>query len=89
MEPAELSELITSVNTAHAALGVADYQLTESEQGNRAFRRSLYLVRDITAGEALTAEHIKSVRPALGLPPPITIGSSASGSAATRALINR
>ncbi|MNF68283.1 Pseudaminic acid synthase [compost metagenome] len=69
MEPAELSELITSVNTAHAALGVADYQLTESEQGNRAFRRSLYLVRDIAAGEALTAEHIKSVRPALGLPP--------------------
>ncbi|WP_033136810.1 pseudaminic acid synthase [Aeromonas finlandensis] len=69
MEPAELTELITSVNTAHAALGVADYQITQSEQGNRAFRRSLYLVKDITAGEALTAEHIKSVRPALGLPP--------------------
>ncbi|HDZ8839472.1 TPA: pseudaminic acid synthase [Aeromonas veronii] len=69
MEPAELTELVTSVNTAHAALGVADYQLTASEQGNRAFRRSLYLVRDIAAGDLLTAEHIKSVRPALGLPP--------------------
>ncbi len=69
MEPAELTELIASVNTAHAALGVADYQLTPSEQDNRAFRRSLYLVRDIAAGEVLTAEHIKSVRPALGLPP--------------------
>ena len=69
MEPAELTELVTSVNTAHAALGVADYQLTASEQGNRAFRRSLYLVRDIAAGEVLTAAHIKSVRPALGLPP--------------------
>ena len=69
MEPAELTELIASVNTAHAALGVADYQLTQSEQGNRAFRRSLYLVKDITAGEVLTAAHIKSVRPALGLPP--------------------
>ncbi|OEC54036.1 MULTISPECIES: pseudaminic acid synthase [unclassified Aeromonas] len=69
MEPAELAELIASVNTAHAALGVADYQLTASEQGNRAFRRSLYLVRDIAAGEVLTAEHIMSVRPALGLPP--------------------
>lgn len=69
MEPVELTELVTSVNTAHAALGVADYQLTASEQGNRAFRRSLYLVKDMVAGEVLTAEHIKSVRPALGLPP--------------------
>ncbi|BBT81007.1 pseudaminic acid synthase [Aeromonas sp. YN13HZO-058] len=69
MEPAELAELVTSVNTAHAALGVADYQLTASEQGNRAFRRSLYLVKNIAAGEVITAEHIKSVRPALGLPP--------------------
>ncbi|WP_323914994.1 pseudaminic acid synthase [Aeromonas veronii] len=69
MEPAELTELVASVNTAHAALGVADYQLTASEQGNRAFRRSLYLVKEMAAGEVLTAEHIKSVRPALGLPP--------------------
>ncbi|HDZ8845517.1 TPA: pseudaminic acid synthase [Aeromonas veronii] len=69
MEPAELAELVASVNTAHAALGVADYQLTASEQGNRAFRRSLYLVKEMAAGEVLTAAHIKSVRPALGLPP--------------------
>lgn len=69
MEPAELTELVASVNTAHAALGVADYQLTASEQGTRAFRRSLYLVKEIAAGEVLTAAHIKSVRPALGLPP--------------------
>ncbi|MEL3926026.1 pseudaminic acid synthase [Aeromonas enteropelogenes] len=69
MEPAELAELVASVNTAQAALGVADYQLTPSEQGNRAFRRSLYLVKNIAAGEHLTEAHIKSVRPALGLPP--------------------
>ena len=69
MEPAELTELVASVNTAHAALGIADYQLTPSEQGNRAFRRSLYLVKAIAAGERLTEAHIKSVRPALGLPP--------------------
>ncbi|MEL3922754.1 pseudaminic acid synthase [Aeromonas enteropelogenes] len=69
MEPAELADLVASVNTAQAALGVADYQLTPSEQGNRAFRRSLYLVKEIAAGECLTEAHIKSVRPALGLPP--------------------
>ncbi|MDM5124110.1 pseudaminic acid synthase [Aeromonas rivipollensis] len=68
MEPAELTDLVASVNTAQAALGVADYQLTPSEQGNRAFRRSLYLVKEIAAGERLTEAHIKSVRPALGLP---------------------
>ncbi|WP_421216215.1 pseudaminic acid synthase [Aeromonas enteropelogenes] len=69
MEPAELADLVASVNTAQAALGVADYQLTPSEHGNRAFRRSLYLVKDIATGERLTEAHIKSVRPALGLPP--------------------
>ncbi|MFQ2268934.1 pseudaminic acid synthase [Aeromonas enteropelogenes] len=69
MEPAELADLVASVNTAQAALGMADYQLTPSEQGNRAFRRSLYLVKDIANGERLTEAHIKSVRPALGLPP--------------------
>lgn len=69
IEPAELAELVASVNTAQAALGVADYQLTPSEQGNRTFRRSLYLVKEIAAGERLTEAHIKSVRPALGLPP--------------------
>ncbi|AXB03711.1 pseudaminic acid synthase [Aeromonas caviae] len=69
MEPTELAELVASVNTAQAALGVADYQLTPSEQGNRAFRRSLYLVKNIATGECLTEAHIKSVRPALGLPP--------------------
>ncbi|MFM5438139.1 pseudaminic acid synthase [Aeromonas enteropelogenes] len=69
MEPTELAELVASVNTAQAALGVADYQLTPSEQGNRAFRRSLYLVKNIATGERLTEAHIQSVRPALGLPP--------------------
>lgn len=69
MEPHELKALIESVNTAHAALGQPSFELAPSERSNRDFRRSLYLVKDIHAGEPLTAAHIQSVRPALGLPP--------------------
>lgn len=69
IEPDEMAALIASVNTAHAALGTAAYHLTPSEASNRAFRRSLYLVKAVVAGDRLTPEHIRSVRPALGLPP--------------------
>lgn len=69
IEPDEMSALIASVNTVHAALGTAAYHLTPSEESNRAFRRSLYLVKAVAAGDRLTPDHIRSVRPALGLPP--------------------
>ncbi|ENY71972.1 pseudaminic acid synthase, NeuB [Aeromonas diversa CDC 2478-85] len=69
MEPAEMQAMIAAVNTAHAALGQAGFTLTESERDNRAFRRSLYLIKPIGAGERLTPAHIQSVRPAMGLPP--------------------
>ena len=69
IEPDEMAALIASVNTAHAALGTAAYHLTPSEASNRAFRRSLYLVKAVASGDRLTPEHIRSVRPALGLPP--------------------
>lgn len=69
IEPDEMAALIASVNIAHAALGTAAYHLTPSEESNRAFRRSLYLVKAVAAGDRLTPDHIRSVRPALGLPP--------------------
>lgn len=69
MEPAEMQAMIEAVNTAHTALGQPGFTLTHSEQSNRDFRRSLYLVKDIRAGECLTAAHVRSVRPAMGLPP--------------------
>ena len=69
MEPAELSQLVMDTRTAWSALGAPRYSLSASEQSNIQFRRSLYLVKDVAAGERLTAAHVRSVRPGLGLPP--------------------
>lgn len=63
MEPAELSQLVMDTRTAWSALGAPRYSLSASEQSNIQFRRSLYLVKDVAAGERLTAAHVRSVRP--------------------------
>ncbi|HVV79535.1 MAG TPA: pseudaminic acid synthase [Pseudolabrys sp.] len=69
LEPHELAALVQGVRTAHAALGRADYGRAASEQPNMVLRRSLYAVRDIAAGEVLTAESVRSIRPGYGLAP--------------------
>lgn len=69
LEAKELTELCTGAKTAWQSLGKIDYGRKSSEEGNVKFRRSLYFVKDITAGETITKEHIKSVRPGYGLPP--------------------
>ncbi|EIU1436784.1 TPA: pseudaminic acid synthase [Pseudomonas aeruginosa] len=69
LEPAELSALCRDSKTAWASLGIVDYGRKSSEAGNVKFRRSLYAIRDIEAGEPLTAENIRSVRPGYGLSP--------------------
>ena len=69
MEPADLAALCKDSKTAWAALGNADYGLKSSEQGSMKFRRSLYFVKDLNAGDIITADSVKSVRPGFGLPP--------------------
>ncbi|WP_387463033.1 pseudaminic acid synthase [Photorhabdus sp. RM323S] len=69
LEPKELQLLCKDTKTAWLSLGNVNYEKTESEKGNVKFRRSLYAVRDITKGEKLTPENIKSIRPGFGLPP--------------------
>lgn len=69
LEPDELSNLVEGVRTAHAALGNADYGFADSERTSIVFRRSLYAVRDISAGELFTEENVRSIRPGHGLPP--------------------
>lgn len=69
LEPSELAALVRGARTVHAALGRADYGRAASERPNMAFRRSLYAVRDIAAGETFTNENVRSIRPGYGLAP--------------------
>lgn len=69
LEPSELAALCRDANTAWKALGQVDYGLTESEQESVKHRRSLYFIKDMNAGDIITKDHVKSVRPGYGLPP--------------------
>jgi N-acetylneuraminate synthase len=67
LEPAEFKALVEAVRTTERALGSVRYEPTVKESASRAFRRSLFVVADVRAGEAVTAENVRSVRPADGL----------------------
>jgi N-acetylneuraminate synthase len=68
MEPAELAQLVTESERAWRSLGKVAYGPTEAEKKSLQFRRSLYIVKDLKAGEALTRDNVRSIRPGLGLP---------------------
>lgn len=69
LEPAELKALCRDSKTAWKAVGQVDYGRKSSEQGNAQFRRSLYFVKSLDAGDVITADAVRSVRPGYGLPP--------------------
>jgi len=69
LEPTDLTALCRDVRTAWFALGEVNYARKHSEEPSRRFRRSLYFVRDMEAGELITEECIRSVRPGYGLKP--------------------
>jgi len=67
LEPQEFKEMVEAVRTAERALGGVRYGPTPKEQASRVFRRSLFVVKDVRAGEPLTPENVRSIRPAHGL----------------------
>ena len=69
MEPQELRQLREETERAAQALGTVSYGPTDSELKSLVFRRSLYISRDVRAGELLTADNVRNVRPGFGLPP--------------------
>jgi N-acetylneuraminate synthase len=69
LEPYELAVLVRETAVAAAALGTPHFGPTGSEQNYVAYRRSLYVTADVRAGEPLTVQNVRSIRPGLGLPP--------------------
>lgn len=69
MEPAEMAQLVVECDRAWQALGQIQYGPTEAERKSLVFRRSLYVAKDMKAGEVLTTENVRAIRPGLGLPP--------------------
>ncbi|MBU0679627.1 MAG: pseudaminic acid synthase [Verrucomicrobia bacterium] len=69
LEPAEMKSLVEESLRAWNALGHATYGPSKAEEKNLVGRRSLYITQDIRAGEELTADNVRSIRPGLGLPP--------------------
>jgi N-acetylneuraminate synthase len=69
LEPDEFKALVDDCKRAWRSLGAATYDLQGCEQASVGFRRSIYVVRDVTAGEPLTRENVRSIRPGHGLAP--------------------
>ena len=69
LEPADLAALCQDSKTAWQALGNVNYGRKSSEEGNAKFRRSLYFVKNMKAGDLITPDCIRSVRPGFGLAP--------------------
>jgi len=69
LEPEELRALVTETDRAWQALGHVNYGPTKNEQESLVFRRSLYVVRDLKAGDVLAPDNLRAIRPGYGLPP--------------------
>lgn len=67
LEPEEFRQMVEAVRVAEKALGEVSYDMTAREEASRVFRRSLFVVKDVKAGEEFTAENVRSIRPGYGL----------------------
>jgi pseudaminic acid synthase len=68
MEPNEMSSLVVESERAWQSMGQVSYGPSEKEEKSKLYRRSIYIVEDIKAGEELTSKNIRAIRPGLGLP---------------------
>jgi N-acetylneuraminate synthase len=69
LEPQEFKAMADAIRQVEQALGQVRYEATPREEASRMFRRSLFVVRDMQAGEAFTPETVRAIRPAHGLHP--------------------
>jgi len=81
LEPAEFKAMVSAVRTTEQALGQVQYAVSKKEEASRVFRRSLFVVKDVKAGQPFTHENVRSIRPGYGLHPrylDVVIGKVAS-----------
>lgn len=69
LEPDEMTALVNETLRAWQALGEVNYGPTDSEKSSGKYRRSLYITADLKAGDTLTVENLRAIRPGYGLPP--------------------
>jgi N-acetylneuraminate synthase len=69
LEPAEMASLVIETERAWQAMGHVHYGVTEAERSSLAYRRSLYVTRDMVAGEVFSADNLRAIRPGFGLAP--------------------
>jgi len=69
MEPIEMAQLVAETERAWQALGQVSYGPTDAEKKSLQYRRSLYIVQDMKAGDVLNKNNVRAIRPGLGLPP--------------------
>jgi pseudaminic acid synthase len=80
LEPHEFKAMVGAVRSAERAMGTVNYGLRNDEKESRVFRRSLFVVEDVRAGEPFTPKNVRSIRPGSGLPPkhlPVVLGQQA------------
>lgn len=69
MEECDFKQMVIDIRNAEASLGKVDYTLTNKQKAGREFSRSLYIAKDVKAGDIVTEENVRSVRPGFGLHP--------------------
>lgn len=69
LEPEEFTRMVSDIRQAERALGTVRYEPGPEESKSLCFRRSLFIVENVRAGEALTEKNVRSIRPGHGLPP--------------------
>ncbi len=69
LEPAEFKAMVKAIRQVEKALGKVSYELTEKQKEMRKFSRSLFVVKDMKAGEVFTEEKVRSIRPSYGMHP--------------------
>lgn len=69
MEPTEFKQMVNAIRDVEKALGKVNYEITPKVEKSRVFARSLFIVKDVKAGEELTEDNVRSIRPGYGLHP--------------------